>query len=204
MSQTPAHDRHIAKPRQSRDRIRTHPGAEKVLAVYADSVATAKRMGHAVIVTLRVGPDGNAESISGTDKPDALDAALLAAKARGQSKIADILKRDEMLTAREFGQLIGASHETVNVKRKRFEVLGLEGATRGVKYPEWQLTNSGLPLPGLSQVFSALGGQPWTVYRFLQTAHSELGGRTGLDALKADQLDAVLEIAHNQSAGAFA
>lgn len=70
-----------------------------------------------------------------------------------------------MRITRDFGPLIGASHETVNIKRKTGKVLGLEGAKRGVKDPRWQVTDAGLPLPGLAALFAALGKQPWTVYR---------------------------------------
>lgn len=175
----------------------------KVLAGYADTLAKAKRTGQAVTVTFRVSPDGNAEPIAAAGG-DPLDAALASARARGQKKVAEILKGQDMLTARAFGPLIGASHETVNAKRKRFELLGLEGATRGVKYPRWQITDAGLPLPGLPDLFSVLGAQPWTVYRFLQTAHAELGGRTALDALKGGKVDAVVGVARNQGAGVFA
>ena len=67
------------------------------------------------------------------EKPEGspLDAALARAKGRGAAKAADILKSADMLTARDFGPLIGASHETVTTKQKRHVVLGLEGATRG-------------------------------------------------------------------------
>jgi ABC-type amino acid transport substrate-binding protein len=176
----------------------------KVLSGYADTLAKAKRTGRSVTVTFRVSPDGEAESVLGAPEDDPLDRALAAARARGQIKVADILKGEDMLTARAFGPLIGASHETINAKRKRGEVLGLEGAIRGVKYPRWQVTEAGLPLPGLPALFKALGEQPWTVYRFLRAGHAELGGRTALEALKAGQIDAVLGVARNQGGGVFA
>lgn len=174
-----------------------------VLAGYADTFAKARRTGRVATITFRVSPEGEAESIEAAPLPDPLDVALAAARARGQAKITDILNGPDMMTAREFGVLIGASHETVNAKRKRFEVLGLEGATRGVRYPRWQVTESGLPLPALPALFAALGEQPWTVYRFLRATHAELGGRTALEAMQAGRIDAVLEIARNQSVGAF-
>jgi hypothetical protein len=152
-----------------------------------------------------VTPNGDAEPVA--EKPagdDFLDLALATAKARGQASVTNILTGADMLTARDFGPLIGASHETVSTKRKRHEVLGLQGATRGVKYPRWQVTDAGLPLPGLPRLFEILGEQPWTVYRFPRTAHAELGGRTALDALKAGQVDAVVGVAKSQAAGAFA
>jgi hypothetical protein len=174
-----------------------------LLANYADTLARAEREGRVATMTLQVSPDGETQLAEIASNSDALDAALAAAKARGQGKVTDILKGEEMLTGRDFGPLIGASHETVNAKRKRGEVLGLQGATRGVKYPRWQLTDAGLPLPGLAALFETLGAQPWTVYRFLRTAHAELGGRTALDALKAGQVEAALGAARNQNAGVF-
>lgn len=172
----------------------------KLLAGYADVADRAARAGRAVDYTVRVTPEGDAEPVA---KPDALDAALSAAKKRGQAKVAEILKSDDMLTASDFGSLIGVSHETVNVKRRRGEVLGLQAATRAVRYPAWQVTDTGLLLPGLPHLFDMLGQQPWVVYRFLRTAHAELNGRTALDALKAGEEKAVLDVARNQVSGVF-
>ena len=176
----------------------------EVISGYADVAAEAERTGRTCSLTFTVTPDGEAKVVAEETGGDALGAALARARARGASKVAAILSGADMLTARDFGPLIGASHETVNVKRRRRELLGLEGATRGVKYPSWQLTDAGLPLPGLPKLFEALGEQPWTVYRFLRTAHAELGGDTALDALKAGQVDAVVGVARNQAAGAYA
>ena len=175
----------------------------KLLSFYADILAAAERKGGVTRVTLEVFPDGETQLIKAADKGDAMDAALAAAKARGQSKVAEILKGEDMLTAREFGLLIGASHETVNVKRKTGNILGLEGTTRGFKYPRWQVTDAGLPMPGLADLFATLGEQSWTVYRFLRMAHAELGGRTALEALKVGQIEEVLGIARNQATGVF-
>jgi hypothetical protein len=179
----------------------------KMISGYADAAAKAQRTGKDYIIAYRVSPDGKAIEVVDkiVEKPadGPLDAAMARAKARGAAKVTEILKQADMVTAREFGPLIGASHETVNIKRKRHEILGLEGATRGVKYPRWQITEAGMPLPGLARLFRVLGEQPWTVYRFLRTAHAELGGRTALDAMKAGQIDAVVKVAENQAAGAF-
>jgi hypothetical protein len=41
------------------------------------------------------------------------------------------------------------------------------------------------------------------VYRFLRTAHAELDGRTALDVLKAGRQEDVLNVARNQTNGAF-
>ena len=73
----------------------------KLLAGYADVAEKAARAGRAVDYTVRVTPEGDAEPVA---KPDALDAALGAAKKRGQAKVAEILKGDDMLTASDFGR----------------------------------------------------------------------------------------------------
>jgi len=172
----------------------------KLLAGYVDIAEKAARAGRTVDYTVRVTPEGDAEPVA---KPDALDAALSAAKRRGQAKVAEILKGDDMLTASDFGSLIGTSHETVNVRRRRGEILGLQAATRAVRYPAWQVTDAGLLLPGLPHLFEMLGQQPWAVFRFLRTAHAELDGRTALDALKAGEEIAVLDVARNQAKGVF-
>lgn len=179
----------------------------KMISSYAEAAAKAKRTGKSFIISYVVTPDGKAEAVTEAPTEKAangpLEGALARAKARGATKVADILKGADMLTARDFGPLIGASHETVNTKRKRHEVLGLEGTTRGVKYPRWQATEDGRPLPGLPRLFEILGDQPWAVFRFLRASHAELGGKTAVDALKAGQVDAVVGVAKNQAAGVF-
>jgi hypothetical protein len=195
-----------ATPKRSRSaNAKTVPKAmlAKFIANYADAAAKAERAGRAYTITYRISPDGNLEVVPEVPvEVPSLEAALLRAKARGAAKAKDILEGADMLTAKDFGKLIGVSHETVNTKRKRHEVLGLVGATRRVKYPRWQVTADGLPLPGLTCIFKKLVS-PWAVYRFLGAAHAELGGRTALDALIAGDVEAVVGTAANQAAGTF-
>ncbi|QLH69220.1 hypothetical protein [Rhodopseudomonas palustris] len=173
---------------------------------YSAGAKKAKKVGQPVRFTVEVLPDGSAKAIGtpvtiAPPNVSSLETSLKSARERGTIKIAEILKGEDMLTAGAFGSLIGASHETVNVRRGRGEILGLQGATRGVRYPSWQVTESGMPLPGLSELFEILGKQPWSVYRFLKTEHAELGGRTALEAMKAGQQKAVLGVAKNQMIG---
>jgi len=100
--------------------------------------------------------------------------------------------------------LLGASRETVNQRRHAGELLGIEGATRGVRYPRWQLTDDGRPLPGLADVGRALGGDPWSVYRFLVDPHPELEATTGLDALKEGRVEDAILTAEAIGRGSFA
>jgi hypothetical protein len=177
----------------------------RVLEVLAEAAEQAKQSGDAVALTVRVTPRTAKPSItSAAVKHDALEEALIGARARGARHVAEILRDPDMLPGREFALLIGTSPETVNQKRKTGELLGLEGAARGIRFPKWQITNDGRPLPGLKSVFEILGGDPWMVYRFLTQRHNELAGASALDAMKSGRLDDVKNVAQNLKAGIFA
>ncbi|MGE0005194.1 MAG: hypothetical protein AB7S92_06345 [Parvibaculaceae bacterium] len=131
------------------------------------------------------------------------EAALQAARKRGAERIADILGGEDMLSADAFADEIGATRETVNNKRKRHEILGLEGPKRGIRFPKWQLSRSGELLPGLPELFEALGGHPWSVYRFLLAEHPEFDGKRGLDALRSGPAAEIIAVARSIRSGTF-
>ena len=180
-----------------------------VMSGFARAVQWVARSGNPVRMTVIIEPDATApriavEELAPPAAPDELDMALSAAKTRGAARVADILNGADMLTADAFAEEIGATRETVHKKRRRHEVLGLEGPKRGVRFPKWQLNRSGELLVGLPLLFEALGEHPWTVYRFLLQAHPELDGATGLEALRAGRIEDVIGVAGSVSAGAFA
>jgi hypothetical protein len=131
-----------------------------------------------------------------------LDAALAEARGRGVSRAVEILSGRDMLSAADFAKFIGVSREAVRAKHQRNEVLGLKGAKRGLRFPKWQVTSDGGLLPELPQIFDVLGGDSWTVYRFLTQHHPELEGDTALSALQRGKVDKVLAAAEN-TVGAF-
>ncbi|WP_375268721.1 antitoxin Xre/MbcA/ParS toxin-binding domain-containing protein, partial [Phenylobacterium sp.] len=102
-----------------------------------------------------------------------------------------------------FATLIGATRETVRQKLKRREVLGLQGAKRGVRYPAWQVTRDGGLLPGLPALFELLGDSPWAVFRFLTQPVPGLGGEAPKDRLRAGKVAEVLDLAEGQARGDF-
>jgi hypothetical protein len=124
-----------------------------------------------------------------------LDAALTEARARGVSRAVEILSGQEMLSAAEFAKFIGVSREAVRSKHQRNELLGLKGAKRGLRFPKWQVTSDGDLLPDLPRLFELLGGESWTVYRFLTQHHPELEGDTALSALLRGKANKVLAAA---------
>jgi hypothetical protein len=126
-----------------------------------------------------------------------LQTQLAAARRRGRDLAGQILRSDEMMSADEFANLLGTTRMTVNVKRQKHEVLGLQGATRGFRYPRWQIDDTGRPFGALPRLFEVLGNDSWSVYRFLVQHHPELDGLTGREALGKGQVGEVLEVAQS-------
>ncbi|MBP3124755.1 hypothetical protein [Thalassospira sp. ER-Se-21-Dark] len=118
---------------------------------------------------------------------DAIDAA----RERGRKLSAEILTGEEMKTSEEFAALLGVSVATVNGKRRRGELLGINGAVKGYRFPIWQLNKDGKPYGILNELHARLG-KPWAVYRFLKMSHGELDGLTGLQALQRNTDEEVL------------
>lgn len=89
-----------------------------------------------------------------------LEAALAAALERGRRRVAEILGEEHMLNADAFSDLLGVSRVAVNTKRQNGQVLGLDGAKRGFRFPAWQLHLDGpyAALPKLHEdSFGCLG-----------------------------------------------
>jgi hypothetical protein len=129
---------------------------------------------------------------------DDLSRALSAARTRGRALVSELLRGKDMLTTEEFGKLIGVTRDILNEKRKRQEILALEGAGRGKpRFPKWQIGKDGKPFRALPQLFDRLGGNPWTVYRFLVQHHPELNGLTGVEALQRGRTNRVLDAAES-------
>lgn len=135
---------------------------------------------------------------------DNLDRALDAARERGRLRAAEVLSGEEMLSAEEFAELLGVSRVTVNAKRQKHEILALEGAKRGFRFPAWQIDENGKPFDVLPKLFELLGDSPWTVYRFLVQRHAELDGASAQDYLRRGRIDQVVETAESVARGTFA
>lgn len=180
--------------------------AARVLSGVSEGFKRAKTTGDTVRVTYVIRSADDEPEIEieeSVPQKDALDIALAAARQRGGERVAEILKGPDMLSADEFADEIGATRETVNKKRKRHEVLGLEGAKRGVRFPKWQIGDDGQLLGGLAQLFEALNGHPWAVYRFLVQKSDSLGGRTGLETLQKGMIDQAVRAARSIGRGDF-
>jgi hypothetical protein len=126
-----------------------------------------------------------------------LGRALAAARERGRRRVAEILSDPDMLSADNLARLLGTTRATINTKRQNRQLLGLEGATRGFRFPSWQIGEDGKPFSALPTLFDRLGDSPWAVYRFLVQSHPELDGETGRDALRKGRTADVIEAAES-------
>jgi hypothetical protein len=180
-----------------------------LIETYGAAVEKSRRLRKSVSFVVRIGAGGEPDfrpledgspqeaerTTSGSEGE--LQAALGAARERGQARVADILSGIDMLSAEEFADLIGTSRVTVNAKRQSHQVLGLEGAKRGFRFPKWQIGEDGKSFSALPELFDRLGGSSWAVYRFLVQHHPELDGLTGREALSGGHTAEALEVAES-------
>lgn len=122
--------------------------------------------------------------------------ALDAARARGRLRAAEILADEDILSADNFAKMLGVTQATVNTMRQSGQVLGLDGAKRGFRFPVWQLDGDGKPFTELASLHELLG-EPWAVYRFLVQPHGELDGLTGREALERGKGRVPFEVAES-------
>jgi hypothetical protein len=178
---------------------------------YGKARRQSRRTGESVDLHVHVTPDDFSISTLATQFP-ALEqstaaptaqrreseGALAEARERGQSLAAKILGGADMLSADQFAELLGTTRATVNTKRQNRQILGLEGATRGFRFPIWQIGKDGRPFSALPILFDRLG-DAWAVYRFLVQQHSELDGMTGREALSRGIVEKAIEVAESVS-----
>ena len=188
-----------------------------LLQGYGEAFARSREEGHSVSFRVDVDPDGDA-TITPVSEPTAkhevvpveepveasseLQRALAAARERGRIRASEVLVGEDMLSAEAFAKLLGTSRVTVNAKRQNGQVLGLDGAKRGFRFPVWQLDREGKPYADLPTLHEELGG-PWAVYRFLVQPHGALDGLTGREALERGRAKAVLAAAESIGRGDF-
>lgn len=179
-------------------------GLRPARIILSGRAAARVASGRPVPVQATIVPAQQAESQAGATAQQELARALQAAEARGTALKQDLLAAADMLTSAEMAGRLGMSAEGVRLKRKRHEVIGLELAKRGIRYPAWQILEQQRLLPALPRLFEILGGDPWTIYRFLLQHHPELDGARALDALRDGRTDRVVAVAENIAAAGFA
>lgn len=177
-----------------------------VLKALHAATTSSRSAGAPLQFAIEVEPNGAMRIVAGPTETSAttaaeedadLERALDAARARGRHRIADILAGEDMLSAEDFADHLQTTRATINTRRQAHQVLGLQGATRGYRYPIWQIGEDGRPFAALPAIFEALGDSPWAVYRFLTQEHGELDGLTGREALERGRDKATVEAAQS-------
>ena len=187
-----------------------------LLEGYDEAVTRSRKAGRPVSLRVSVDRSGGATVVSvdeveapavppieeeGSSSPE-LEGALAAARERGQLLAAEILSGPDMVSGADLARMLGTTRVTVNAKRQAGQLLGLDGAKRGFRFPVWQLDGEGRPYPEIVGLHERLG-EPWAVYRFLVRAHGSLGGLTGRQALERGRGTAVLRAAEGIAGGDF-
>jgi hypothetical protein len=149
------------------------------------------------ITPIEEAPSADAGPAPAADSRADLDRAFAAARERGWVQVAAIMSSPEMLTADDFAARLGTTRATVNTWRQKHQVLDLEGAKKGFRFPAWQLGDDGKPFAVLPELFERLGDTPWAVYRFLIQHHPEHDDLTAQEALRRGRDKEVLEAAEN-------
>lgn len=173
-----------------------------------ETILQSRKAGRSMAIKVGISPTGRVtyrapdprEEVAREDVSPA--AELEAARARGRALANDILTQNDMVSAEEFAKFLRTSRATVNAKRQRHEILGLEGFKRGYRFPIWQVGKDGKPFSALPALFEDLGG-PWAVYRFLVQPHAELDGLTAREALNRGRDKLVLDVARAIASGTF-
>jgi hypothetical protein len=185
-------------------------GAKTLIEIYRWAVAKSDGSGRAVRIIVDFKPNrrpkftkvvttaASAPKTASTALDDpCLKSALTKARERGQNRVAEILNGEDMLSADAFANLLGTTRVTVNAKRQKRQLLGLEGAKRGFRFPRWQVGQDGKPFSTLPELFNRLGDDGWAVYRFLVQHHPELDGLSGREALQQGKTKQAIEAAES-------
>jgi hypothetical protein len=97
------------------------------------------------------------------------------------------------LTSVQAASLLGVSRQMIDRKRQHGKLLAVSTGRHGYRYPAWQFEPSGV-LPGLEDALSVLAPfDSWMQVAFFVSPNERLQGKTPIEALKAGDLEAVLE-----------
>lgn len=206
----------VALPQKAVGTLSSHkPQVKAVMRALGVKLDESRISGEPSVFWVEVNPEGDVQirvaepkssrgrvaAQADDDEDPELATALSAARARGQTRAAEILAGDDMLSADALAKLLGVSRPTVNAKRQKHELLALSSARRGFRFPAWQIDENGKPLAALPRLYEQFGDSPWAIYRFLVQRHPELDGDSALKALAAGREDDVLAVAAGQAQG---
>lgn len=110
---------------------------------------------------------------------------------------------DEMLTVAEVSELLNASRHEVFDKVKNNSVLAIQGNTRGLRFPAWQLDAKNRVLKGIKELLECLDGDHWAAYRYLSNFYPDGTGRKGYQVLQQEGADPLIKWISSCESGNF-
>jgi len=205
----------INLPAKTLEMVSLSPAAIKsIMKTMGSGMLRSRKSGRSSRFTVEVDPQGvpsvsaleieAAPAVASSSDDDRIDQALVAARERGRLLSARILEGADMLSAEDFATRLGVSRVTVNARRQKHELLAIDGAKRGFRFPSWQVDDDGKAFEIMPRLFAILGPSPWAVYRFLTQRHAVLDGLVAREALRRGRTDLVIEAAESVARGDFA
>jgi hypothetical protein len=206
----------VTRRRATRLQGMPSPGlSQRDRMVHADPLrrSVLERVGPAVRRLVEVSPDQ--QLLAALSTQTGMDALIYlvsadAAAAEVASNIKDPLRAARARSARKFSELLTSeggpirveevSHRlritraAVDKRRTTGTLIGIDDGGRGILYPSWQFTETGL-LPGLDDALRAMTvADPWMRMQFFLSRDLDLGARP-LDALRAGRVAEVVAAA---------
>jgi hypothetical protein len=132
-----------------------------------------------------------ASSDEAVRKLDPTAAAII----RGAEMKGELLKRaGGVLETARVAELLGISRQAVLKRVQSGRLLTVQDASGHLQFPACQFTDTGT-VPGLETVLGAFNvDSPWTRLAVLLDTDEEVGGRRLIDALRAGDMEGVLEV----------
>jgi hypothetical protein len=127
-------------------------------------------------------------------EPDARSRALLEGVRIAQDDLHDAGGAYDLDQVRTL--LKGVSRQAIDKRVREGNLLAVPGPSNRRSYPTVQFNRDGSVISGLKAVRDALPTRnPWAILNFLAQPDDRLGGRKPIDALKAGNIEAVIEAA---------
>jgi hypothetical protein len=180
---------------------------EPVVRALADAWEASKEGADERMVVIRFRRDGRASTEVFTPNRKDADSAqpitLLDALHANEDLYQDALHRGRdaqrellaaeggVLTGAQVADLLGLSRQAVDKRRRVGRLIGLSTSRRGIVYPAWQFTESGV-LPGLEDVLSDLPIRTgWSTVLFMLQANAWVDDEMPIHVLRRGEVDRV-------------
>jgi hypothetical protein len=95
----------------------------------------------------------------------------------------------ELLTTDAAAAIIDVDTATLSRMHSYGQVIGIAREEGLLLFPAWQFAYDGQPFHDVSNVLASLGGDHDLAYGFMNAAHPEIGGMTGIEHLRMSRTE---------------